>query len=357
MQMDRKNNILRVAVVVVYGLLALTFVIPLIVTAIMYRAVFGGRAEPLSKVPDMSDYPDLTAKDVRFGGRRGDKLAGTFYRLRDNDVPKALVLVGHGIGCSRVGYMNRSAYFARKGYLVFAFDMTGTADSKGASLVGLPQSQIDMERAIAYLQQSEYAHLPLLVYGHSWSGYASANMLNDRLQGLTAIATLSGFDNAWDIMAMQGYRYAGKLMLLIKPWMYLYQGLRFGKRAFYTGIGGVNRYGGKVLISHSKDDPTVPYEISVCARRAACTNPNAEFVVFTDRGHTMSRTLDAEARINADAAGKWYDVPRGKDNLFRYNVEMHYAWSEKEIVYATDDAFMDVVEDFFARALAAEQAR
>ena len=123
--MDRKNNILRVAVVVVYGLLALTFVIPLIVTAIMYRAVFGGRAEPLSKVPDMSDYPDLTAKDVRFGGRRGDKLAGTFYRLRDNDAPKALVLVGHGIGCSRVGYMNRSAYFARKGYLVFAFDMTG----------------------------------------------------------------------------------------------------------------------------------------------------------------------------------------------------------------------------------------
>lgn len=352
MQMDRKNNALRVAIVCIYILLGWTIVIPLIATACIYRAVFGGRSRELSKILSPSDYPDLQAQDVRF---YHDNLAGTFYTLRGNTDPRAVVIVGHGIGCSRNGYLNRSAYFARKGYVVFAFDMTGTADSKGKSLVGLVQSQIDMERAIEYVQTSEYRNLPLLIYGHSWSGYGSATMLNRAPKGITAVVTLSGFDNSWDIMAMQGYRYAGKLILCIRPWMYLYQWMRFGKRAFYTGMGGVNAFDGPVLVSHSKDDPTVPFSISVAARQSECTNPQAEFLIFDDRGHTMSRSIAAEKQINADAKGKWYDTPRGKDNLFRYNVEIHYAWSDVKTVYDTDEAFMDQVDAFYRRVLDAKK--
>lgn len=356
MKQDRKNIWIKLLLVVVYILLFPTVIIPLAVSAALYEIIFRGRSNRITPDLSIADYPDLRERKASFYSGK-NKLSGAFFDCKQAAGYRAVIVLGHGIGCSRDGYLNRVAYFARKGYLVYAFDLTASVDSEGKTLRGLPQAQLDLERAVAYVQASQEARgLPLFVYGHSWSGYASAAMLNDKPQGIAAVATLSGFNDSFASIYVQGYRYAGNLILCAKPWINLYQRLKFGKRAGYRGMDGINAYGGRVLVAHSKDDPTVPYDISVCAHRAECTNPNAEFIVFDDRGHTLSRPVESEKRITLSAKGKRYDAPRNGSNIFQYNVSAHYAWAEKADVYAIDETFMDLVDDFYTRAIEATRS-
>ena len=41
----------------------------------------------------------------------------------------------------------------------------------------------------------------------------------------------------------------------------------------------------------------------------------------------------------------------GKSNIFEYNVNTGYEYSDKSLVYATDYEFMDSVNEFFEQAL------
>ena len=38
-------------------------------------------------------------------------------------------------------------------------------------------------------------------------------------------------------------------------------------------------------------------------------------------------------------------------NIFQYNVDEHYRHSDKAVVFDTDEEFMNLVDDFFTRAL------
>lgn len=350
MTKDRKSLWMQGALFIVYVLLAPTLIIPFLATVIIYEGIFHGRSDRMKPSLTLEDFPFLQADRVTFKSGR-NTLAGAFYHGEQTDY-KAVMVLGHGIGCCKDGYLNRIGYFVKKNYLVFSFDMTATAQSTGRSMRGLPQAQLDLERAIEFVKQRpESQGLPLVVYGHSWSGYASAAMLNDDLDGIVALATLSGFNNAFDGMYVQGYRYTGNLFLCAKPWIYLYQWLKYGKHSNYQGMNGVNHFKGNVLVAHSKDDPTVPFDISVYAQKDKCTNPKAEFLLYEDRGHTLSRPVASEDRIKEDSKGKRYREPYDGCNIFHYNVRGHYAWSSKEDVYAIDQDFMDQVDDFYVRAI------
>ena len=282
-----------------------------------------------------------------------------YYKVRavrkNGKKGKALVLVCHGIGCNMDGYLNRTQYFVRKGYDVFTFDMTGTCTSEGKNIKGLNQSKIDLHNALEFIRsQSRFKDMPVLIYGHSWSGYASANVLNYGHDDLAGVATLSGFNNTWDTMYFHAQRYVGKMAILYKPWNALVEKIKFGKFAGGTGVSGINKYNGPVLVSHSKDDPTVPYSCSIIAHRDEITNPRVEYLLFEDRGHTMSRPRKDEIKIAKSVEGKKSRIIKtAKYNMFQYNVDIRYEYSDKQTVFATDDKFMDMINAFFERCLEA----
>ncbi len=162
---------------------------------------------------------------------------------------------------------------------------------------------------------------------------------------------MSGFDDIWGTCEYQLAKYATKIVVLTKPWVYLYYFLKYGKRALYKGINGVSKFHGPVLVMHSKDDPTVHYEDSVAIRQPKNKNPQAKFVVFENRGHTLSRPIEAEQEIKRLHKGKKTQLAMGKSNIFEYNVNTGYEYSDKSLVYATDYEFMDSVNEFFEQAL------
>ena len=345
--------LMKVGFFTVFFLLGWTVVIPYIAAVIIYNSVFGTRVTPMCNTVTYDDYKDVMDRQRMDFYSGKNKLGAYLYTAKDGKKGKALVLVCHGIGCNMDGYLNRTQYFVRKGYDVFTFDMTGTCTSEGKNIYGLNQSKIDLHNALEFIRsQSRFKGQPVLIYGHSWSGYASANVLNYGHDDLAGVATLSGFNNTWDTMHFHAQRYVGKLAILYKPWNSLVEKFKFGKYAGGTGVSGINKFKGPVLISHSKDDPTVPYSCSVISHRNEITNPLAEYLLFEDRGHTMSRPKEEEKKIAESAAGKKSNIVKTSSyNTFQYNVDIRYEFSDKETVFAIDDEFMDAVNDFFERCL------
>lgn len=357
--MKKLKPILAIILFIIYGPLAITVVIPLIATALLCKFVFGKRSYRTRNYQTVQNYPNLQEYPVKFKSGK-NMLSG--YFLVDKNIPKeeykAVLLTAHGIGCSRANYLNRYNYFAKKGYIVFAYDATGTCESEGKGIKGLPQSQVDMANAIEYLSSIEQIQdYKLLVYGHSWGGYASATMLNrDCADKVTACATLSGFNDVWGIMRYQVVKRASKVALLMKPWVFLHYFLMYGKAGIYTGMKGINKYKGPVLVMHSKDDKTVNFSSSVAIHQKECTNPKAEFIILEDRGHTISRSVEAERLImQSFKAHNGTSLKQGKSNIFQYNVDLNYEYADDKWVFDLEESFMDRVNEFFEKALAEAQ--
>lgn len=350
---------MKVGFFTIFGLLGWTVGLPLLGAKIVNDAVFGKRVTPLKNTLTYDDYKDVMDQTKMNFMSGKNMLAGCLYTAKAADGKpergKALVIVSHGIGCNMDGYLNRTAWFVKHGYDVFTFDMTGTCLSQGKGLRSLMQSKVDLHNAIEFVKtRKEFEGMPILVYGHSWSGYAAANVLNYGHNELTAVASLSGFNDNWDITRHHASRYVGSLAAMLKPWSKLLERIMYGKDAKGDGVSGVNAYGGPVLIAHSVDDPTVPIESSVYVHRDEIVNRNAEYMLYPGKGHTLSRSIAAEARINSDYDEKSknqkpYD-PKGV-NIFQYNVDEHYRHSDTAVVFDTDEEFMNLVDDFFTRAL------
>ena len=81
-----------------------------------------------------------------------------------------LIVFSHGIFDGQLSYLPEIAYFARRGYKIFAFDNSGSHLSGGKSLRGLPQSAEDLDAALSFVTKTNT--LPLYLFGHSWGGYA-----------------------------------------------------------------------------------------------------------------------------------------------------------------------------------------
>lgn len=350
--MKKNRRLIGFLIFLVYGLLAPTIIVPVIATIFLGFYAFGRRVELSHKHETLEDYPDLEAKFVKFKSGKNN-LDAFFLTHKDIKEYKAVIIMAHGIGCSRANYMARYEYFAKKGFIVFAYDCTGTCKSEGKNIKGLPQSQVDLENAIKYVSSlQELKDYKLLVYGHSWGGYAAATVLNTKTADkLTAVATFSGFNDIWNIIYFQVSKYATKVILLAKPWMYLYFMVLYGKKALYKGIKGINRYKGDVLVMHSKDDKTVRFADSVAIHKDECTNPNAEFVIFEDRGHTLARPVETEKHLKQINKSHVSQIKRGKTNIFEHNVNVWYEFADRREVNKVDEAFMDKVLDFYLKAL------
>lgn len=347
--MKNKKAFMQAGIIIVYILLVWTIVIPLLVTYLLYRYLFGKRCDKTEAILTASDYPELDCAAFKVESGK-NRLACFEYRDREKCEGKAVVLVCHGIGCSHGNYLNRIAYFAHKGYIVVGFDITGCGDSEGESMVGLPQSHVDIHAVLTYMENSpEYGSLPILLYGHSWSGFGTAAALNYGHKP-AAVVSASGFNKERSIVRFQAVKMCGSLGALTLPWIAVIERFIFGKNAKYTAVEGINAYGGPVLIAHSKDDPTVPYDCSIAAAEGI-ENKNARILVYEDRGHTLSRPVAAEDVIKADIVGKPRRKLRKDECYFKYEVDVHYHYSKKEVVFATDEGFMDKAEEFFRAAL------
>lgn len=343
---------LKTFLVFIYYILGITFFIPLFFGFVIYDFMFARRCERTEKCLKADFFDELVNVSSPFASGK-NTLDGSFYYNRNVKEIKALLVFCHGIGCGRENYLNRIDYFTKKGYLVFGYDLTGCVNSGGKGLGGLPQATIDLRNALQHVAcEQTLANMPIVLYGHSWSGYACAALMNEGSYNVKAIFTGSGFDSSMGVAEVFMNEHYKSFKWTLMYYFKMVERIRFGKVAKYSAIDGINKFGGAVMVAHSKDDPTIPFSASIVKSKEKCTNQNAVFISYEDRGHTMSRPVSDEICIKQSFADdpSFRKLSR-KESMFKYHVDSHYDKSKLEHIYGLDIEFMDNVNKFYEKAL------
>ena len=237
-------------------------------------------------------YEDLEAQYPRslMGFQSGNnRLQGYLYGQTQS---RGLVVVAHGIGGGADSYLAQIAYFVDQGWRVFAYDATGSFDSEGKTTRGFPQALVDLNAALTYIgSQKEFDSLPILLFGHSWGGYAVANILHYDYE-IAGVATISGANSPMEIILEQGRSMMGGFINIQYPYLWLYQSILFGTTASMNAVDAINGSDVPVLIIHGTEDEMVAYEgSSIISKIDAITNPAVKAVSISEPGQNGHNNL------------------------------------------------------------------
>ena len=338
-----------ITVLIAYVILAV------VATGILFNSVFG-RTE--LKIQDLqlsySDIdPALYPRSEFFFDSGGNMLQGYLYGEGNEG---GLILIAHGIRNGADGFLPETMYFVDNGWRVFSFDGTGSRNSEGKGVMGLPQTKLDVIAAIEYIRADlELKELPLCLFGHSMGGYAVTAALED-IDGVAAVVSLSGFESPMGVMYDLAGKEAGFLAVMVQPFIRLYQWARFGEDADSSAVKAINSSNVPVLLIFGTEDDIIdPNTVGLYAFRHEITTPQFSYIAI-DRpyrnNHTdMLRTDKAgeyafQKREELAALNDLYggDIPVDEFSRFYESVDLR-------AMLQLDPDIMEQINSFFLSAL------
>jgi len=262
-------------------------VAPYIVAAEVYTKAFYKRTQTdtffLFK---KEQFPSLIAEKETFLNNEGKKLTGYFYHYDKYDASKVIIFA-HGYGNGHRRYLDLINCLCKNGLLVFSYDLTGFDESEGEGIRSFPQAIIDLSQAISFVQTySKHSGKDIYLCGHSMGGYAVGCNLGIHSDIKKAVI-ISGFNQSAELIKAHGEEWIGPDAADVVKYINAYEEEFFGKYASYSVLDGLRAAKDtRVLIIHSKDDQTVPYNASYALYyREFKDNPHFSFIDYKDRGH------------------------------------------------------------------------
>ncbi|MDP3387568.1 MAG: alpha/beta fold hydrolase [Eubacteriales bacterium] len=300
-QLDNRKRKIRIFGLSIVGFILIFSVISMIVVSIIYNGQFPRYDRHDSTITAGLRYEDLESEYPRnlVNFKSGSNtLQGYLY---DTNLDQGLVVVAHGLGGGADSYLSQITYFVDQGWCVFAYDATGSFDSEGKTTKGFPQALIDLDAALTFINTQEtFLDMPILLFGHSWGGYAVANILHYDHR-IAAVTTVSGANSAMEMIMEQGRSMMGPFINIQYPFLWLYQRILFGETASFNAVDAVNQSNVPVLIIHGTEDESVAYKgSSIISKLDEINNPNAKTISIIEPGRN------------------------GHNNLFRSNTGMTY---------------------------------
>lgn len=345
-------------IIISFGvLLVLGLTLPIFVVGSIYDQVFGVRIDHKASViaTQLAEADMLTRQEYKFKSNKGQELTGYLYTSIDEQVTyRGLVVLSHGLGCGHIDYMFDIDYFAQHGYKVFAYDNTGCNESGGDSLIGLKQSPIDLDYALNFINShDDFAGLPIMLYGHSWGGYAVTSVLTTGHE-VNAVVSRSGFNRSHDVLVEQGGSILGEYVNILSPYFSLYELYKFGFDAPAAAMDGIDATKAPIMLLHSLDDDVISIQSSLYTQSRDCADQERiTRVLYENKGHDIVRSTAAidhisDCKVRYDAMlskyGGFDKVPNDVLNDYFRSVDVNLS---NEI----DEELMQMLVDFFDSAL------
>lgn len=289
-----KNNILsKLLKLFLSGLIIFSIVFTVLTTTIIkisYGAIFTKyTANEHSSNLSYNDVKNQYERTIIHFNSGKNRLKGYLYGADNN---KGLIVMAHGLGGGAESFLALIIYFVDHDWRVFAYDCTGSYESEGMCTKGLPQSVSDLKAALTYVESDESLRdLPLMLFGHSWGGYAVAAILNYKYD-INAVVSVSGFNSPMEILMEKAKLYMGPLANLEYPFLQAQETLLFGKGHNLAAVSGINDTDACVMILHGNKDKTVSYDGSgIIAHRKEITNPNVIYLTINTKNRNGHRHL------------------------------------------------------------------
>lgn len=279
-----------------------------------------------------------------------NNLTGYIYGSGNN----GLVVISHGMGGDSEGYISETMYFVDHGYSVFGFDNTGSGQSEGDSMMGMAQSAIDLDAALTYIESDERLNsLPVLLYGHSWGGYAVAAVL-DSGHDIKAAVSVAGYNTPMEIVTEFSESMLGKPVTFIEyPFIWLNNKLTFGDKADDSAVDSINSSDVHVMIVHGTDDKMISFDnAAIIAHKDEITNPYVIYKVMEGKGHN-NLFMSEECSDYIDEKNEEYDrLVEQYDGDIPYDIKKEwYENLDKHKTSELSEQFISDVNDFYLNAL------
>ncbi len=326
--MDKKKKM--IILIIIAFLILILAIIPFTASIYLYNQYFGIRYEtykPLSL--SLEDFPGLKRDKYVFSSNNNQKLVGYNYYCEKSDI-KGVIIISHGFGGGgHNSYMDCANYFAKNGYYVFAYDGTGNDESEGETVKGLPQGVIDLDYAISFVEkQEEFKKLPIMLFGHSWGGYAVTSVLNYHPE-IKGVVSLAGFNKSSDLIKSQGEQIVGNIINILMPYINIYEKLKFGDYASNTSMKGFEKTKANIMIIHSEDDDVVQkkYGYDIYYKKYK-NSPRFTFVSYKNKGHSQlyysDSAIDYINKLNSNFAKHFKDTKvteKAKERYINNNLD------------------------------------
>lgn len=335
------------------ALIAITLVVLLIIGQLM-RKSFSGHSE-LPKYSHAYRYDHYADKYPRRKVVYSNSKAELYGFIFGEENTKALIVVSHGIGCYHEDYLSSITWFVDHGYRVFAPDYSGSGNS-GGNITGLPQSVIDLDAALSYIEADpELSSMPKVLFGHSWGAYAVAAVLNKK-HDLKAAVTIAGFNDPSHQLTEVFKMLNGNIGTMLYPFVWVNHVVMFGPVGYYTAERGINRSSIPVLIVQGKDDPINAMDgTSIYAVRSKITNPSATYLYLTKEG-----CCSHDSPFHTEHGNKCLDMLLAKIKRLHeiYNdaipddeMTQIYDSLDRDAINEPNDEFLSKVDEFYRNAM------
>ena len=338
------------------GIIVLFSLVSMVVSKIIYDGQFPRYERHDETVSASLRYVDLEADyprqlvDFKSGG---NLLKGYIYGSENS---LGLVVVAHGLGGGADSYLPQITYFVDHGWRVFAYDATGSFDSEGKTTKGFPQALLDLDAALTYIDSEEsFQELPVVLFGHSWGGYAVANVLHFDHE-IAGVVSVSGASSAMSMIMEQGESMMGGFIYSQYPYLWLYQSVLFGEAASFDAVEAINNKDVPVLIIHGTEDDMVDYNGSaVIAGVNEMTNPKVETIVQSIPGRNGHNSLfKSEAavtyieKVNIECKALYEQ----NDENIPYEIRQEfYSKIDRALAQDLDDDLMGEIQQFFLKCM------
>jgi len=345
--MKKLRKIIKIVITVLIFFCILSYAL----VGYFFKTYFG-RAEKANYQSYLvyEDFSDFDREIVKFVSGK-NTLTGYIYGKENK---QGVIVIAHGLGGGAENYISETKYFVDKGWCVFTYDATGSHESEGKGTMGLPQSAIDLHNALLYLESDENLNnLPILLYGHSWGGYAVTAVLNYN-HDIAGVVSVAGFNNPIEMLMKQGTKILGFFAYVEYPFIWSIQYFRFGNNANLTAIDGINKsIDTKIMIIHGDKDTTVNYDgAAIINNRDKISNPNVIFKTMVGKDHSnMFKSEDANNYIDEknmcflelynEYNGK---IPKDLFDDFYNNLDRH-------LTSQLNENFFNEVNEFFLDAI------
>lgn len=208
-----------------------------------------------------------------------------------------VILFLPGMGPGHKAYLRDINEFSKRGYKVLTLDYHGTGDSKGSRLLSINQPTSDVIHLLNHLKLKE----DIVVVGHSLGAYTALNVIN-KVNKIKKAVIISGFLDVKE--GMRSLIHSRLVSGVIS---------HYEKRLSHE-LGEINnleylsKTSDDILFVHSKDDPTVKYNISI-KKLTKLNNSHLSFLILEDKLHNPLYTPEA-VKYKDEIIGTYFDKLR-----------------------------------------------
>lgn len=289
------------------------------------------------------NFDNLNALPISFKSDKQQTLNGFLYSSAKVDAYKGLIVFSHGMGAGHLAYTTEINYLAQKGYIVLAYDNTGTCTSEGKKIKGFAQGIIDLKYALDFVKtRDDLKDLSVLLVGHSWGAYSVSNVsaLNPsvEIKGIVAFSPFNSMNKLIRDIAKQKIK---ANLSILSPFFDIINFIRFGKAGNLRSCDSINSNSIPTLIMHGGNDMQVTLKNSPIGKKHKIQdNPNARTVLYDSKYHNVYLAKEAEQYLN-DTFAKIESLGKNSPEAYEIYQNIDYSLITKE-----DLSVMETVSSF-----------